>query len=435
MTIPDNTDDRAFTLGVLNGALWSVVTAAIHPELVLTAFLLRLNNSVIMATLPAAIMRLGMMVSNILIANVAETWKRKKPFYIGGGVFRVIMLSLMALAAKTMGSTRPFLLAWLFLILLGLYSAAIGSSSIGFNEIIAKTISIRRRGQLMGLRGFFGGIVGIGSGFYVRQILSESGPIFPNNYALLFATASFFLGCCLVCFGFVYEPAGHAHSSRTPLFKHIAQGISIFRGNVNFRLLFVASCVCSATIVGPVVYVPYAIKILLIPTSFIGYLLVLSAAVTLPLNFLWSYIGDRHGNRLLAITSVSMFLLSPILVLFSLYFVTQVGIGWETPIGYITPALICLILAQAVFTTSSSGFMISRMNYLLEIAPEEYRPSYIAFMNVMLAPTAFFPVLGGLIVEKFSFQASFYISFLLGLISLYCAYKLGEPRQKHLAES
>ena len=33
-----------------------------------------------------------------------------------------------------------------------------------------------------------------------------------------------------------------------------------------------------------------------------------------------------------------------------------------------------LILAQAVFTTSSSGFMISRMNYLLEIV-EEYKPS------------------------------------------------------------
>ena len=137
----------------------------------------------------------------------------------------------------------------------------------------------------------------------------------------------------------------------------------------------------------------------------------------------------------MAITSISMFLLSPILVLFSLYFVKQVGIGWDTPIGYVTPALICLILAQAIFTTSSGGFMISRMNYLLEIAPEEYRPSYIAFMNVMLAPTAFFPILGGLIVENFSFQASFCMSFLLGLFSLYYAYKLGEPRQKNLAES
>ena len=432
MSIPKKTDEGAFALGVLNGALWSVVTATIHPELVLTAFFLQLNNSVVLATLPPAIMRLGMMVSNILIANVAETWRRKKPFYIGGGIFRVIILGLIALATKIMGLTQPSLLAWVFLILLGLYSAAIGSSSIGFNEIIAKTISVKRRGQLMGLRGFFGGVVGIGSGFYVRRILSYEGPNFPNNYALLFATAAFFLGSCLMCFGFVREPDGYAHSSRTPLLKHIGQGIDIFKKNVNFRLLFITSFIFSVTIVGPVVYVPYAIKILSIPTSFIGNLVMLSAALTLPLNFLWSHIGDRYGNRLLAITSISIFLLSPILVLISLVLIENFDLGWETPLGYITPALTCLILAQAIFTTSSGGFMISRMNYLLEIAPEEYRPSYIAFMNIMLAPTAVFPVLGGLIVNYFSFQISFWLSFLFGLFALYYAHKLGEPRQQSI---
>ena len=44
MSIPKKTDEGAFALGVLNGALWSVVTATIHPELVLTAFFLQLNN-------------------------------------------------------------------------------------------------------------------------------------------------------------------------------------------------------------------------------------------------------------------------------------------------------------------------------------------------------------------------------------------------------
>ena len=34
----DQTDEKAFLIGVINGALWNVVTAVIQPELVLSAF-------------------------------------------------------------------------------------------------------------------------------------------------------------------------------------------------------------------------------------------------------------------------------------------------------------------------------------------------------------------------------------------------------------
>ena len=98
-------------------------------------------------------MRLTHMISSLLISNIAETWPRKKIFYIVEGTFRAIILGLISLATYTFGTNHPNLLIWLFLVLWGFYSAGIGSSSIGFNEIIAKTISFRRRGQLMGLRG------------------------------------------------------------------------------------------------------------------------------------------------------------------------------------------------------------------------------------------------------------------------------------------
>ena len=110
----------------------------------------------------------------------------------------MLILALIALSTYHLGTTAPTLLIWIFMILLGLYSAGIGSSSIGFNEIIAKTISIGQRGQLMGLRGFFGGIVGIASGFYIRHILGENGLEFPHNYAVLYTTAAFFwVAVCL----------------------------------------------------------------------------------------------------------------------------------------------------------------------------------------------------------------------------------------------
>ena len=187
-------------------------------------------------------------------------------------------------------------------------------------------------------------------------------------------------------------------------------------------------------LIGSVVSVPFAIQTLSIRPAFFGNLVILSAGLILPINFLRSYIGDRYGNCLLIIVNTFLFSVSPLLVLVSTYLVRSLSatIGWETQLGFITPALACLILAHAIFTTTNGGFMIGRMNYLLEIAPEDRRPSYIAFMDMMLAPTAIFPLLGGFIAERMSFQTNFLISILFGLLTLYYAYRLGEPRNKQL---
>ena len=437
MNNQDQTDEKAFLIGVINGALWNIVTVVIQPELVLSAFILRLKNSIVLTTLPFVIMRLAHMLSSLLISNIAETWSRKKIFYTAGGTFRVIILGLISLATYTLGTNWPNLLVWLFLALLGFYAAGIGSSSIGFNEIIAKTISFRRRGQLMGLRGFFGGLVGIASGFYVRFMLGDTGPSFPYNYAYLYATAAFFLGCCVFSFGLVDEPAGHANTKRASIYLHIIKGISIFRTDHNFKFQYLNNLTQAMAIIGPAVYYPYATKLLEIPESFVGSLLILSAGLTLPMNFLWSYIGDKHGNRLLLLINTFVFTLSPTLILLSGYLmrIPLATVGWNTTLGLITPVRICLISAYAIFTMTNIGGMIGNMNYLLEIAPEARRPSYIAFMNIMLTPAAVFPLIGGVISENLSFQTNFLLSLIFSLIALYYAYRLGEPRNQQIIEN
>ena len=56
----------------------------------------------------------------------------------------------------------------------------------------------------------------------------------------------------------------------------------------------------------------------------------------------------------------------------------------------------------------------------------------IAFMDMMLAPTAISPLLGVSIAGRMSFQTNFLISILFGPLTLYYAYRLGEPRNKQL---
>lgn len=235
----------------------------------------------------------------------------------------------------------------------------------------------------------------------------------------------------------VNEPAGHANTKRTSIYLHIIKGIGIFRTDRNFKFQYLNNLTQSMAVIGPVVYYPYATKLLEIPESFVGSLLILSAGLTLPMNFLWSYIGDKHGNRLLLLINTFVFTLSPILILLSGYLMWTplATVGWNTKLGLITPVRICLISAYVIFTMTNIGGMIGNMNYLLEIATEARRPSYIAFMNIMLTPAAVSPLIGGVISENLSFQTNFLLSLILSLVALYYAYRLVEPRNQQIIEN
>jgi MFS family permease len=79
---------------------------------------------------------------------------------------------------------------------------------------------------------------------------------------------------------------------------------------------------------------------------------------------------------------------------------------------------------------SASGRSIGDMNYLLEIAPERERPSYIGFMNTYMIPFSFLPLIGGVIVEAVSFNAILLISMISNLLSaLLCSRGLREVRE------
>ena len=82
----------------------------------------------------------------------------------------------------------------------------------------------------------------------------------------------------------------------------------------------------------PAVYASFAIQILSIRPAFFGNLVILSAGLILPINFLRSYIGDRYGNCLLIIVNMFLFSVSPLLVLAFTYLVRSLSatIGWET---------------------------------------------------------------------------------------------------------
>jgi MFS family permease len=420
--------DRAFKMGVANGTLFEVVMSIIQPGTVLSAFFLRLTGSTFFSTLPFAVMQIGWLWPQLIVSNVAEARPRKMPIYVASGLTRVAAVIGFAVATCWSGGEPSPYLAYVCLVLFFAYCSATGAGGIAFMDIVGKTIPATRRGSFMGWRGFYGGILGIAAGMFVRYMLSDDGPGFPLDYVMLYAVAAVFLLAAVLAFALIPEPVASAPKQRVPFREHLSRGKDLFRHNRNYRLLFGVQIMGSLSMLGQIVFIPYALTELGLPDSIVGVLIMVATLCALPSNFLWSHIGDRYGNRLLQLISMALYLTVPALALASYYLPP-----WRLDVPVLRDydlRAATFVLACIVATIAGKGRGVGSMNYLLEISPEASRPSYVAFMSVLLAPAALVPLMAGSLAELLSFQATFALSLVFGLVVLLQIYRLGEPRQQ-----
>lgn len=417
--------DQAFRLNVLNGIFFAVVNATVSPGTVLSAFFLKLFNSTFFATLPLALMNIGGLWPQLIISNVAEANERKKPFYAVAGVIRVVSLIIMTVCTFFLKKGQSWILISLIPFLYFIHSSGSGVCNLIWMDIVGKTVPANRRGSLMGTRGLLGGTLSFIAGFYVKYMLGDKGPGFPYSYGWLFIIGAVFQISAVSAFLRIPEPITEIKTERPTFKKHIVQGLSIFKTDKDYRLLFFIRILNSISTIGVMVFIPYALKKLGLPESIVGVLMVISTCFALPSNILWSRIGDKYGNRLLMLIATIPYLLVPIIAIVSSY-VPNVSLR------IYDLRTVIFIAAYTLSAMTMNGRGIGDMNYLLDLAPEEKRPSYVAFMSVMLAPTALVPLIGGMIAELISFQATFIISFVFGLGGYMLVCKLDEPRQKTL---
>jgi MFS family permease len=78
-----------------------------------------------------------------------------------------------------------------------------------------------------------------------------------------------------------------------------------------------------------------------------------------------------------------------------------------------------------LFGVALDGFNISGMNLVIEIAPEEKRPIYVALQTNIVSLGLFFPILGGIILKFVgSYTVIYILTILLLLTGLYVSRKL-----------
>ena len=424
LTARDNR--RNFTLGVINGALFRIGDIFIDTEMVLTWFLSQLgaSNLLIGTVWP---LRFGAsFLLQMSVSGYVERRPYKRPLYRAISIFRCAVLLIFALLVALVPVAGPWLTV-AFFAALTLFSLGAGLVSVPFMDVVGKVIPPRRRGAFFGQRMFWGGLVALGGSAIIGFLLSEPGGLhFPLNVAVMFVLASIFYGLTAWSWILIKEPASPLPATAQQgvveqVVTQFRRGFQALEGNVVYRrYVWVRLALIAAGWAGPFLVV-YAQRELGIAAGLLGLYLGVRTAGGILSNLLWGRISDGVGNRKLIIATTAVGAATPILALLfgRLHSAAPASTAWPSY------AFALVFLAAGMF---GPGSAMGLTNYLLDVAPDEQRPLYLAFTNTLFGLARFMGMLGGLIVDRAGFTTLFGAAAIFYLIAFVLSIRLAEPR-------
>lgn len=429
-----------FTLGILNGALVNFALAFIDPYTVLPVFITRMGGSDVIVGLASALYSAGWFLPQFFVARYVESQPFSLPIYRHMSGIRIMALGAIVASVYVLGTSHPTRLLFLVVSCFAISTLAAGVTGVPFLEVTTRAIPTARRGMFFGLRRLVGGALGVVAGLVVSVVLGGdvgtapgwplrvvdraaarlkfTGHEFPFDYGVLFACAAVLSALGYVAYSFVREPPGPGSRPRRSVREHVRAGVSLLVEHANYRLFLWVRVCWQLTAMAFPFYATFVLARLGYPDASIGLFVSIWVGSGVLANFVWGHMMDRHGNRVVLVSTAAMSAVGPIAFL------------WIAAQGSQPDALTFWVVASTFFLNGSarSGRFISNMTYLLEFAPDAHRPLYVGFMNTISAPFALSPVLGGVIIGVTSFEVLFAIAAVFAVAGVFLSARLVEPR-------
>jgi hypothetical protein len=406
---------RPFILGVVNGALYQMGIAFVDPGTVLPAFINELTRSELAVGAVSAVAGAGWLLPQLFVANYLQVMPRKLPIYRAAAVVRVAAMFGLVAALYLLGGHSGLILP-AFLILYAVFMFAGGAGGISFIDVVAKTIPPYRIGSFFGQRLLYGGILAIIAAVVVRWMLRQGSPFgFPHNFIYLFLMGAVVVAAALMCFAVIDEPPGRVEKTRPPLAEYLRRAPAVLVHDADFRRLFIVGLLQGAAGIAGPFYVVFTGVSLGMPQSMLGIYLGAGTVGGIVSNFLWAPLSDRRGGKRAMVWVAAVALLAPgLATALSLLPVQHAAAGW----GF------CAVFF--LIGCTGSGSFIASNHYLLELAPETARPTYVGVLNTFSGILALMPVLGGLLAHIWSYQVVFALAAAATLAGLVRAVGLRE---------
>ena len=423
------TASRNYALGVVNGTFARLGMGLIHPYLVLSAFVYDQTKSNLLVGLVATLSTAGLMWPQLYISSRIEHLPRKKPIYILATVLRIVTLGIVV---ATMFLTRAVDSSWVlvaFFVAYFVYRTGQGCGHPVYLDLIGQSVAPTRLGSFFAYRGLLGGGLSFVAGFVVVQPILHAIPS-PTSYAVLGAIAFVVMSCGWTAFAFVHEVEELNPPKKRDFRQTAVDAGSLVWRDANYRLLLSIRILLRFDLLALAFYVPYGVERLgaeKMSGVFVGCM----ALSRLTSTLIWGKMSDRKGNRLCLICAAVLLTSSPATALVASRL--PAAFQWTLPFAS-TPLDLPITVYIAALCTVGFGLeaaVIGLNAFMLESAPPERRPSYIAFVNTMSFPFTFLPALAGLLVGSNAQRLDILLAIVCftGALTLWAVWRLTEVRE------
>lgn len=400
---------RNFAALLAHGMMGRTGFRLINAPTFMPAYLFMLSGSSMVVGLALGLQQLGQVLSPIIGAAHMEHRKRVLPVgFLTGGLMRLQILGL-ALVGFFLAGTPLVVATVFFLFTFGLF---MGPQRVVLQLLLSKVIPVERRGFLVGMRNFFGGLVAAVVGYVGGSYFIEHN-VLGNGYAttLLFAFACTALGLC--CLAFVKEPEPPRVRAKASVGQRFRELPALLRSDRGYFYFFFASSFSYFGRMGMPFYILYAGQQIELTGTNIGLFTLTFLLADTVGNVAFGLVADRIGFRWIFLTSLVLWIGAALLLMgvHNVYavFAAFAALGWAV-----------------------GGVMLSSPNLLLEFGTRDDLPMRIALANTAesIMATAG-PILGGVIVVTFSYAAVFWTAIIFqAMAAVIIVFFVDEPRHR-----
>ena len=412
---------RNFWSFALDFGFFGLGMAFVSVNTVIPSFLTALGTSSAFIGLISSLHSASWLLPQLLAARYLADKPRQKPYIIWpAAAGRSLLLVLAALIWAT-GATQTWLIMLAVLVVVVGFWVADGLGSVAWFDVMSSVIPPRRRGRLVGTGQVMSGLLGFLAGFVVEWLLSDRGPPFPNNYALLFLIGFVMLALSLLSISFLVEERRATTSKVLSWPEYLPQLVAVFKRDPVFRRLILARQLSGLSSLAIPFYMPYALESLGLPSQVAGRYTSIGVLGSIVAALTFGWLNEHYGSKRVILISLTLALLVPLTALL-LPMVLAEGpvLAW----GY---GLVFFFLSALM-----SSMMPGWMTYVLEWAPASERPTYVGLTNTLNGITSLFATLGGLILgwSGNNYRLLFVITALGLLVAWPLPLGLPEPRQR-----
>jgi len=384
----------------INSYLWHAVflalaTNMIDIDTIIPAMLIDAGGTSMHVGILTAIMLGGSSFAQLFFTPVLSNRSRKKSFLLLGINLRIMaLIGLGLLLFWFTEKSESSLVIWTIFILITIFSISGAFASIGYSDILGRSILYEKRKSFLSLRQAISSVGILFSAYFAAKILVIFD--YPLNYSWLFITAGLLLGIASLGFWSIKEIPGPIVAIGS-LKKYIFIIFSEIRSNKKLaNYLLVVNTLGVSLALMPFLIL-YAKEMFQIDNGIVGTFLVVKVIAGVISGTLLFYYAKRIKYTFLLYATTLLALVIPTSLLF---FSSLVLLGFY------------FLLGGVIYTF----YKVAIEGVLLEISDHKNRTIYIGMVGAGNILPALFPIVGGWLITQFGFT-SFFILFSIIMIS------------------